>query len=129
MAHVLLVDDHLDGREAVARFLALRGHESTTAFDGRDAMSNLLTHRPDVIILDMRMPRMDGIGLLELLRSYQQWTNLPVILLTAEARPDEIRQARDLGVRRIFRKARYDLEDLATAVDECVAPPPTHRSS
>jgi CheY-like chemotaxis protein len=128
MAHVLLVDDHLDGREAVARFLDLRGHQSTAAVDGRDAMSKLLTDRPDLIILDMRMPRMDGIGLLELLRSYRQWTDLPVILLTAEATPDEIRQARDLGVRRIFRKTQYNLEELAAAVDECLAPPPTRRT-
>ena len=128
MAQVLLVDDHLDGREAVARFLARRGHQSTAAYDGREAMSKLLTDRPDVIILDMRMPRMDGIGLLELLRSYRQWTKLPVILLTAEATPDEIRQARDLGVRHIFRKTQYDLEELSTAVDECVTPPPTRRA-
>ena len=120
MAQVLLVDDHLDGREAVARFLAMRGHQSTAAWDGREALSRLLTDRPDVMILDVRMPRLDGLGLLELLRAYRHWTKLPVILLTAEATPDELRKARDLGVSHVFHKARYNLDELVAAVDECV---------
>lgn len=124
MAQVLLVDDHLDGREAVARFLAMRGHQSTAAWDGREALSKLLTDRPDVMILDVRMPRLDGLALLELLRAYRHWTKLPVILLTAEATPDEIRRARDLGVNHIFHKTMYELDELASAVDECVRPQP-----
>jgi CheY-like chemotaxis protein len=125
MAQVLLVDDHLDGREAVARFLAMRGHQSTAAWDGREALSKLLTDRPDVMILDVRMPRLDGIGLLELLRAYRHWTKLPVILLTAEATPDELRKARDLGVSHIFQKGMYELEELVAAVDQCITPKPT----
>jgi CheY-like chemotaxis protein len=121
MAQVLLVDDDLDGREAVARFLALRGHQSTAAWDGREALSKLLTDRPDVMILEMGMPRLDGLGLLELLRAYRHWTKLPVILLTAEATPDEIRRARDLGVSHVFHKTTFKLDELARAVDECVA--------
>ena len=128
MAQVLLVDDHLDSREAVARFLGLRGHEVTAAWDGREALSRLLTDRPDVVVLDVRMPRMDGVGFLQVLRSYVQWKKLPVILLTAEGTPEELRKARELGVNHVFRKADFDLDELCVAVDECVAPPPTRRA-
>jgi two-component system capsular synthesis sensor histidine kinase RcsC len=72
------------------------------------------------MILDVRMPNLDGISLLEILRSHLHWAQFPVILLTAEATPDELRRARDLGVSHIFQKGMYELEELASAVGECV---------
>jgi CheY-like chemotaxis protein len=120
MAQVLVVDDHHDGRDVVSRFLRLRGHQPTGAADGQEALSKLLTDRPDVMILDVRMPNLDGLALLEVLRSYLRWTKMPVILLTAEATPEELRKARDLGVNHVFHKAMYDLNELVAAVDECV---------
>jgi two-component system KDP operon response regulator KdpE len=125
MAQVLIVDDHAGARETVAHLLALRGHQSTGAIDGREALSKLLTDRPDVVVLDMRMPRLDGLGLLELLRAYRRWTKLPVILLTGEARPDEIRRARDLGVNHVFHKTTFKPDEFADAVDQCITPKPT----
>jgi CheY-like chemotaxis protein len=83
MARVLVVDDQAEGREALSRFLAIRGHRLTAAANGEEALAKLLTDRPDVMILDVRMPKLDGMGLLEALRSYRRWRRLPVILLAA----------------------------------------------
>jgi CheY-like chemotaxis protein len=124
MAHVLVVDDHDEGREVVSRFLAGRGHRPTGASNGEEALARLLTDRPDLMILDVRMPRLDGVGLLEILRSYLRWHRLPVILLTAEATPDELRRVRDLGVSHVFQKTIYNLCELGSAVDACLTPPP-----
>jgi CheY-like chemotaxis protein len=124
MARVLVVDDQAEGREALSRFLAIRGHRLTSAANGEEALAKLLTDRPDVMILDVRMPKLDGMGLLEALRSYRRWHRLPVILLAAEARPDELRRARDLGVSHIFHQPTCDFRELGTVVDECVISPP-----
>src|SRR6476646_703936 len=98
MPHVMVVEDEKDSRDFVAEYLKREGHTVSTAADGETALRKLLNQRADAVILDVRMPRMDGIGLLEVLRSYLRWHNMPVLLVTGEASPEELRKARDLGV-------------------------------
>src|SRR5438045_6793484 len=90
MAYVLVVDDEPDSSEFVERFLEREGHRTTIVPNGREALAALINGRPDAMVLDVRMPQMDGIALLEVLRSYLRWTKLPVILLTAHANEDQI---------------------------------------
>jgi two-component system, chemotaxis family, sensor kinase CheA len=116
MAHVLVVEDEKDSRDFVAEFLKREGHSVTTAVDGETALRILLNNRADVVVLDVRMPRMDGIGLLEILRSYLRWNNLPVVLFTARATPEDMRRARDLGVEHIFHKANFQLAELGETI-------------
>jgi CheY-like chemotaxis protein len=118
MAHVLVVDDEGDSVDFVVRFLRRRGHRTTDAPDGQEALRLLLTERPDVVVLDVRMPQMDGISLLEVMRSYLRWHNLPVILVTAHANPKELSAARAMGVQYVFDKAQYKLTELAAAIDD-----------
>ena len=59
-ALVLVVDDHTDLREFAARVLASSGYDVIEAFDGRDAISSLCRHAPDLVVLDLNMPGMDG---------------------------------------------------------------------
>ena len=123
MAHILVVEDEKDSRELVVEYLKRKGHTVTSAADGEGALGVLLNSHPDVVILDVRMPRMDGIGLLELLRTYLRWTRLPVILVTGEASPGEMRRARELGVTYIFHKANFQLAELGEAVEALCHPP------
>ena len=118
MAHVLVVDDEGDSIDFVVRFLARMGHRTTSAPNGQEALRLLLTERPDAIVLDVRMPQMDGISLLEVMRSYLRWHNLPVILVTAHATPEQLTAARGMGVEYIFDKAQYKLAELAAAIDD-----------
>ena len=120
MAKVLVVEDEVDSRDVLAKLLERHGHRVACAENGRQALRRLLNDTPDVVILDVRMPELDGIGLLEVLRSYLRWHDLPVFLLTAHATDAEIARAEQLGVRRIFRKAGFHLADLAAAVAEAV---------
>jgi DNA-binding response OmpR family regulator len=73
-----------------------------------------------LLVLDIRMPELDGIGLLEVLRSYLRWHSLPVIILSAHGSEAEIRRATELGVAQVFHKASFNLADLAAAVDRLV---------
>jgi len=120
MAYVLVVDDEGDSREFVAKLLERRGHRVRCAENGRKALKELLNGQPELLVLDIRMPELDGIGLLEVLRSYLRWHDLPVIVLSAHGSDAEIQRAKDLGVSQVFHKANFNLADLATAVEQLV---------
>jgi len=132
MADVLLVEDDLDSADAVARILSRAGHSVRGAPNGREAVAALTTQTPDVVILDYKMPEMDGVSFLEVIRCYLRWQKLPVILLTGYREGTHIRRAAELGVRTTFLKGDYDPDVLLAYVDSCVMspivpePPPSH---
>jgi CheY-like chemotaxis protein len=118
MPHVLIVDDDCDGSEAVARFLRRAGHQIECVPNGREAMRALLESKPDAVVLDVRMPEMDGLTLLEVLRSYLRWSHLPVIVLSAFITPEQSDRAQELDVEYIFHKGKFSLRQLGAAVDD-----------
>ena len=79
---ILVVDDEPRQREATARPFVERGDLVSLAADGLDALAQALSERPDVIVTDVQMPRMDGWQLLRMLRSRPQLANVPVLFLT-----------------------------------------------
>src|SRR3954471_3102326 len=124
MSYVLIVDDEPDSSEFVERFLRRSGYRTACVPNGRAALRALVDDYPDALILDVRMPEMDGIALLEVLRSYLRWKVLPVVLLTAHGNPQQIARARELGVKHIFKKANFSLPELVAAVDELTSHKP-----
>lgn len=119
MAFVLVVDDELDARDAMSRFLKRAGHRVRCAGNGREALSVLADDTPDVIILDAKMPEMDGISFLEVLRCYLRWQNLPVIFVTAYPEGLHIRRGVELGVRKTFLKSKFKMSELLAHVEAC----------
>jgi adenylate cyclase len=135
MSYVLVVDDEVDSRDAVERYVRRAGHKVVCASNGREAMKALVDRgAPNVVILDARMPEMDGVAFLEVIRCYLRWQNLPVLLLTAYPEGLHIRRAVELGVRKTFLKANFEMDDLLAHVESCspVAhdddPKPPHHS-
>ena len=124
MPYVLIVDDEPDSSEFVERYLQREGYRTSCVPNGRAALGALINGRPDVVVLDVRMPEMDGLTLLEVLRSYLRWTKLPVILLTAHADKHEIERARQLGVQHVFHKANFTLVQLLRAIEDLAPPQP-----
>ena len=122
MNSILVVDDEADSREAVAKYLTKAGYFVRSAPNGRAALISLLTSYPDVMILDVRMPEMDGVELLEVMTSYLKFTTLPVILLTAYPEGPHIDRARELGVKRIFAKANFELATLKDCIARLLSP-------
>jgi CheY-like chemotaxis protein len=118
MARVMVVDDDADGGEVVCRYLEKGGHSVACVPNGREALARLATISPDVVVLDVLMPEMDGMQFLEVLRNYYRGQFIPVILLTALKNGQHIRRATHLGVKRIFLKSNYDLADLLACVNE-----------
>lgn len=120
MAHILLVDDDPDACEVVSRLLKQDGYQVRSAPNGREALAALVSHTPDLVVLDLRMPEMDGLTLLEVIRSYLRWSDLPIIIVTAYANDPSATRANQLGVKHVFSKANYRLEDLLARVREYV---------
>ena len=123
VAHLLVVDDDADSREALSRILRRRGYRVTSVPNGRDALAVLTSSTPDLIVLDLRMPQMDGIMFLDVVRSYLRLQTIPVLLMTAYPESPELTRATALGIRATFTKGEGDLTRLLDAVDAEVGPP------
>ena len=88
-AHIVLADDNADMRRYVARLLREQGYAVTAVADGEAALASVREHAPDLVLTDIMMPRLDGIGLLSALRNDPKTRTLPVILLSARAGEEE----------------------------------------
>ena len=127
MPTVLIIDDDRDSREALAGCLAKAGYTVRSAASGRDAIDALGDATPDAIFLDVRMPGIDGLAVLQVLRSYLRWATVPVAVLTAYPEDPRLWHVDALGVRRIFAKSRASMDELLAWVADSAgraAPPP-----
>jgi CheY-like chemotaxis protein len=116
MAIVLVVEDDHDTADALSTALTARGYITTVAPNGREALRALTTRPPDLIIVDLLMPVMDGLAFLDVLRSYLRWSALPVIVVTAVSDPAELQELERFSVSQVFLKANYNLADLLDTV-------------
>ena len=112
---VLVADDDPDILTVVKINLELDGFEVDTAVDGEDAMAKATSTPPNVIILDIMMPRMDGLTALHRLRSQAGTANIPIILLTARGLPEDRVRGLELGADDYITKP-FDITELAARV-------------
>lgn len=112
---ILVVEDDPDTREALQTVLELEGYEVLTAEHGHDALARIYDVNPDVILLDMRMPIMDG---WTFARMYRQRPGplAPIIALTAAA--DAARVAVEIGAAACVPKP-FGVRDLLNAIEHC----------
>ncbi|MDI5986409.1 two-component system response regulator GlrR [Halomonas sp. M4R5S39] len=117
-AHILLVDDDVSLLKLLGMRLESRGYRVTTAESGRQALKVLETDRPELVLTDLRMDEMDGLGLFQEVQ--RQAPGLPVILLTAHGSiPDAVSATRQ-GVFSFLTKP-VDRDELFAAIDEALA--------
>jgi CheY-like chemotaxis protein len=81
---VLIADDNVDAREIYALYLGTVGYRVETAVDGHEAVVKARALHPDVVILDLHMPRIDGWGALKVLRDDPNTAAIPVVVLTCD---------------------------------------------
>src|SRR3954451_22675858 len=89
MTRVLLVEDNEFNRDALSRRLARRGYEVSIAVDGGEALDKATNGAPDLILLDMRLPVVDGLQVVQWLKAQRATRSIPVIALTAQAMADD----------------------------------------
>jgi DNA-binding response OmpR family regulator len=116
---VLVVDDDARTREAVARLLGEEGYDATVASDGEEASSLLASWRPDLVLTDLNMPRLDGRGLLQRVRSVLPGT--PVIVLSARGTAEAGRLVEGMGAAGFFAKP-VRVEELLARIHDLIGP-------
>jgi GAF domain-containing protein/CheY-like chemotaxis protein len=106
--HALLVDDDEVVRRGVRQALEPTGWKVSEAENGQVAVQSLIAARPDVIILDLMMPEMDGFEFLNELRGRPDWQDIPVVVITAKDLTEDDRNRLNGGVERIIQKSDRD---------------------
>ena len=96
-ALILSVDDEPDVTDLVSFHLTKAGHQVLTAASGREAFEIIRLNQPDLILLDLMLPDIDGFGVCEILRRTPRTATIPVVILTAWATTDARHLGLDLG--------------------------------
>jgi len=97
VSRILLVEDNEMNRDALSRRLIRRGYEVTMAVDGEDALRRVPLDGPDLILMDMSLPLLDGWEVTRRLKGDDATRAIPIIALTAHATPSDLRRALDAG--------------------------------
>jgi two-component system phosphate regulon response regulator PhoB len=124
MKTVLVVDDMAVFRDPIAASLGLAGFKTVKAADGLQGLDALREHRPDLVLLDLSMPNLDGLSVLRAIRRDPVSGQVPVIMLTALTDKKFIIDAAKLGVRDYLLKSRFSLTELAERVRSALAAEP-----
>ncbi|MGH8939117.1 MAG: response regulator [Actinomycetes bacterium] len=98
MGRVLVVDDSDTIRRLICMNLELEGFEVVTAVDGEDALAKVLATAPDVVTIDVRMPRLDGFDTVARLRADPRTCHLKIAMVTACAQESDLRRGDEVGV-------------------------------
>lgn len=130
MGRVLIADDDPGVRDLLVARLEIAGYQTVIARDGREAMTRIKATKPDAMILDIGMPKMDGFDVLRALQVEKPKGDLPVMVLTARGQPSDVKAAIALGAKDYLAKPFNSItllsriERLIKARRPAVAPAP-----
>ncbi len=117
---VLIVEDESSLREALRRKFEGQGFQVNVAEDGETGLQSAVDQKPDIILLDIMMPHIDGFSLLTLLKDHQNLKNVPVILLTNLGQSDDEKRGLELGAVEYLVKADHSLADIINIVNKYI---------
>jgi chemosensory pili system protein ChpA (sensor histidine kinase/response regulator) len=116
----MVVDDSVTVRKVTTRFLEREGFEVITAKDGVDALEVLQETIPDIMLLDIEMPRMDGFEVAKNVRNTSRWKEIPIIMITSRTGDKHRDHAFSLGVNKYLGKP-YQEDVLLESLNELLA--------
>ncbi|MDQ3963473.1 MAG: response regulator [Actinomycetota bacterium] len=120
MATILIADDDADIRQLVIYSLADEGHEVAVAKDGREVVDQFAAAAPDLLILDIMMPEMDGFDVLRALEEQETRGDAKILVLTAKGSEHDWKLGYDLGADRYMTKP-FDPEELIVTANELLS--------
>jgi CheY-like chemotaxis protein len=115
MNTILIIEDHPEVREPLARILKYEGYHTVCASNGAEALGTLAIVAPDLVLLDLVMPRMDGLHFLESMRQDMRFAHLPVILMTG-LDGSAVARAKELGAVGVISKSKFTIEGLLSQI-------------
>lgn len=104
MAKILIAEDERDIRELIAFTLQFAGHEVITTSNGEEALQAVRAHKPELVLLDVRMPRLTGYEVCKEIKADAQTKAIPVIFLSAKGQEAEIRSGLEAGAEQYLLK-------------------------
>lgn len=121
MAKLLLVEDDMALRDIYStRFLA-EGYEVATASDGEQALTVAVKEKPDLILLDIMMPKISGFDVLDILRTTPETKSSKIIIMTALSQPADVEKGKTLGADEYLVKSQVTLTDVVEKVKAVLA--------
>jgi two-component system chemotaxis response regulator CheY len=117
MATILIVDDYAPNHRLMSFVLEQHGYAVVAAYDGQQALDRLHNTPIDLVLTDLTMPKLDGLGLARAIRANPQHTAMPIIVVTASTHEQDHVRASGIGVNTLLTKP-VDSEDLVHEVDQ-----------
>ena len=117
---ILIVDVERPYVDLLGELLERYGLEVHTAYDAGDALFRLRAKKPDLILLDLKMPQMDGLSFIDQLRSKSRWSKIPIVVVSAKTAKEDQKAALEAGANRFLPKP-FSSEDLKKVLGEFVA--------
>ena len=121
MAKILIVEDDPLMSRMYQKIFKFEGYEVEMAGNGEEGLKIALKEKPDIILLDIVMPKMDGMEMLQKLKADAETRDIPVVILTNLSDYEKISEALSLGAMDYLVKANYKLEDLLEKVRTVLA--------
>ncbi len=119
---ILVVDDDFGLRELLRQMLEFSGFEVEEAVDGLDALDKIGDFQPDLLVLDVMMPQMDGITLCKRLRAEPETAVLPIIMLSGKTQREAIKEGLTAGANKYLTKP-MSFEHLIQSINELLPQP------
>ncbi|MDX2164311.1 MAG: response regulator [Gammaproteobacteria bacterium] len=114
--NILVVEDDEPSRELLLQALQKAGWNTIEAINGNEALTQLQTHQPTLILLDLMMPEIDGFYVLKEIQNHPQWKKIPVIVITAKALTNKERIFLNEHTQDLFLKEAYSLKNFVTTI-------------
>jgi len=116
-ARILVVDDEPDIVRLVTKTLEVNGYEVITANDGQEGLEKTKTEKPDLIVLDLMLPKIDGYKVCGLLKRDTRYAKTPIILFTAKAQEKDVKLGEEVGADAYIIKP-FEAEVLLSKIEE-----------
>jgi len=120
VSRILLAEDDRILRKAGEVSLKKKGYDVIAAVDGEDALVKALAEKPDLVLLDVMMPKMNGFDVLFALKRDPIVKDIPVIMLTNLEQPADIARAAEAGAHSYLVKSNMNLDDLAARIHDAL---------
>lgn len=123
MTKVLLVEDDVALREIYSARFTAENFEVAAAGDGEEALAKAVKEKPDIIILDIMMPKISGMDVLDILRSTPETEKTKIIIMSALSQSSDIEKGKELGADAYLVKSQTTLSDVVEKAKEVLARP------
>lgn len=115
---ILIIEDEKSLIDTLSKKLKNEGYEVFVAYDGKEGLESIAEKKPDLIMLDMLMPNIDGYGVLEKMR--EENNKIPIIIISNSGQPVDVDRALKLGAKDYLVKAELDLDEIMEKVKNCI---------